>query len=327
MRAAAVFGLLCLAPALSGADEIFTRSGGHLTGEVVSRDAERIVVDIGIGRVELPLSYVERVETSEAPITVYRRRAQALADDDAAGWLALSRWAREQDLGAQAHEALIRVVEIEPDNGPARLALGHVKYNDQWMTQQESYQAQGLVPFEGRWVRPEERELALAERKAVAEQMHREADTQARVRETEALLREAEARARTAEAQVRVAEAEAHAAEVQSEAFPLPFAHPFFNGFTSSWGLAPVSPIITVFSAPVPLLQDSAPSAMRGRRGGRDRVVDGSNGVEPHRRGTGQRQHVRRREGPQPPPPPLSAGGQDRSCFDPSTGLRRPSCG
>ena len=314
MRAAAVFGLLCLAPALSGADEIFTRSGGHLTGEVVSRDAERIVVDIGIGRVELPLSYVERVETSEAPITVYRRRAQALPDDDAAGWLALSRWAREQDLGAQAQEALIRVVEIEPDNGPARLALGHVKYNDQWMTQQESYQAQGLVPFDGRWVRPEERELALAERKAVAEQMHREADTQARVRETEALLREAEARARTAEAQVRVAEAEAHAAEVQSEAFPLPFASPFF-GFTSSWGLAPVSPIITVFSAPVPLLQDSAPR-MRGRRGGRDRA-DGRNGVELHRKGA-PRQHVRRREGPQPP---------QESCFDPSTGLRRPSCG
>lgn len=249
MRAAVAFGLLCLAPGLSSADEIFTRSGGHLTGEVVSRDDKRVVVDIGIGRVELPASYVERIETGEAPFTAYKNRARALADDDAAGWLALARWAREQDLRAQADEAFERVVEIDPDNAAARAALGHVKYADQWMTREESYRAQGLVAFEGRWVKPEERELALAERASVAEQMRREADAQARVRETEARLREAEARARAAEAQVRVAEAEAHAAEVESNAFPFPY--PIVSGFTSSFGLAPVPPVLTVFSTPL----------------------------------------------------------------------------
>jgi hypothetical protein len=322
MRAAVLLGLSCLAPALCGADEIFTRSGGHLTGEIVSRDDTRIVVDIGIGRVELPLGYVERIEASEAPFTAYRRQARALAADDEDGWLALARWAREQDLRTQADEAFRRVVEIDPENNAARLALGHVKHGDRWMTQQESYVAQGLVSFEGRWVRPEERELALAERVAVAEQTRREADTQARVRETEARLREAEARARVAEAQVRVVEAQAHAAEVDAEAFPFPY--PIVTGFTSSFGLAPVSPIITVFSTPA-LLQDGGRHGRGrhdkpGRRRFRDRERVGQAGRHAVRERSADRRHGREREGERTP------RGDGRTCGDPMIGVARPGC-
>jgi len=317
MRAAVVLGLLCLAPALSRADEVYTRSGGHLTGEVVERDERHIVVDIGLGRVELPLSYVERIEPGEAPITVYRRRAQALSGDDTGGWLDLARWARDHDLGSQADEAFHRVVEVDPDNAAAQQALGHVRLGERWMTPAESYAAQGLISFEGRWVRPEERELALAERAAVAERARQEADTQARVRETEARLREAEARAKAAEAEVRVVEAEAKTAERQSDAFPFPF--PIVAGFTPSFGLSPVSPIITVFNrAPEIGRAEAVMLHAGGHRG------DRRNGVRGHGRETrgdraGDRPRVREHT-TEPREAPL--------CDDPSgVRTRRATCG
>src|SRR4029078_9555719 len=134
--------------------------------------------------------------------------------------------------------------------------------------------------LEARCVRPEERELALAERAAVAERARQEADTQARVRETEARLREAEARAKAAEAEVRVVEAEAKTAERQSDAFPFPF--PIVAGFTPSFGPSAVSPIITVFNrAPEIGRAEAVMLHAGGHRG------DRRNGVQGPRRGAG----------------------------------------
>src|SRR5262245_59906563 len=234
MRRGLLLGLALCLPAALRADEIYTRSGGHLTGEIVERGPQSLVVDIGIGRVELPLSYVERVVPGEAPLTVYRRRAAALAADDVRGWLSLGRWAGENELAAQSAEAFEHVVSLDPDNAAAQQALGRVNVGGTWMTLEQSYEARGLVRFEGRWVTPDERQAAFDERAEIAKRAREEADEQARVRETEARLRTAEAEARIAEAQAREQEAQARAAEIQAEAFPLPvlpgFAVPYAPG-------------------------------------------------------------------------------------------------
>ena len=251
MRRGLFLGLVLCLPAALRADEVYTRSGGHLTGEIVERGPQSLVVDIGIGRVELPLSYVDRVVPGEAPITVYRQRARALRADDLEGWLALGRWAGENDLGTQSAEAFEVVVSRDPDNAAAQKALGRVNVGGTWMTREESYEARGLVRWDGRWMTPDERDVALAERDAALKRARDEADEQARVRETEARLRAAEAQARIAEAQAREQEAQARAAEIGAAAFPLPV----LPGFASY----PPPPVYG-YGIGAPVLADPGPS-------------------------------------------------------------------
>lgn len=224
------------------ADEIFTRSGGHVVGEIVERGATSVTVDIGIGRVELPLSYIDRIVPGHAPLTVYRQRAQTLAAGDVAGWLELGRWAGENDLPAQAEEAFSRVVARDPGNAAAQQALGHVEVDGRWMTREESYAARGLVQFEGSWVSPEERAALLAERARAAQRARAEAEMQAALRESEARVREAEAQARMAEARARAVEADATAAERNASAFLPPWA--FAGAYVPPVGVAVGPPFL-----------------------------------------------------------------------------------
>src|SRR5882762_10430548 len=101
MKAAIVFGALAL-PLVAGADEVYLRSGGRLSGVVVERRAEGIVVDVGPGRVTLPASLVTRVVEGTPAFALFRERAARLPDADVHGWLALGAWARDHDLLTQS---------------------------------------------------------------------------------------------------------------------------------------------------------------------------------------------------------------------------------
>jgi hypothetical protein len=212
MRRAAFLGLLLL-PAAARADEVYTRGGGHLSGEIVERGPDSIVVDIGVGKIGLPLSYVERIVEAPSPVALYRRRAEQLAPHDASGWVALGQWARQQELRGQADEAFRHALTQDPDHAGAHQALGHVRHGDRWLSLEESYRAQGLVPYDGRWITAAEQQALLAERVAAAELARAEADAHVQVREAEARVRESEARARLAEAEARLAETDARRAE------------------------------------------------------------------------------------------------------------------
>jgi hypothetical protein len=215
MKRAIAVAVFAIAPAAS-ADEVFLRGGGSIRGEVVAQTAASVVVEVGPGRMTLPMSRVERIVASTSAISVYRERAARLAAGDVAGWLALARWAEDADLLTQARGAYEHVVAIDPGNAAANGALGRVQMAGRWVSPEESHRARGLVSFEGRWVTPDERSAILAERTA-----------EARVREmsveAEARAREAEARARAAEADARRAEAEAAQAETASAGIPYPF--------------------------------------------------------------------------------------------------------
>jgi hypothetical protein len=82
------------------------------------------------------------------------------------------------------------------------------------MSPEESYQARGLVLFEGNWVTPADRDGVRRERREI------EAERRARTEraEAEVRVREAEARAQAAEAEARRAEAE-RAAAMASESY------------------------------------------------------------------------------------------------------------
>ena len=227
---------LALLPAVVRADDVFTRGGGRLTGDIVERRSHSIVVDVGGGTIELPASYVERIVPGPSPMALYRERAERLAPDDAPGWVALGQWARQHDLRTQADEAFEQALAADPEHAAARQALGQVRVGEQWMTREESYRARGLVPYEGRWVTLEERQLLAAERAAAAEQVQAEAEALARLRDTEARARQAEAHARVAEAEARMAEVDADRAESSFSSIQwLPLGVPFgrFGSFSS----------------------------------------------------------------------------------------------
>ena len=233
-RRAVLLGLALQAAGLAAADEVFIRGGGRLSGEVVQRGPDSILVDIGTGQIGLRLSSVERIVPGATPVGLYRERAANLEPDDVAGWLALGRWAREHELETNAREAFENVLAVDPANVSAHRALGHVQLEGRWLTREESLEARGYVLFEGAWVTPEARRAALEDRRAMAEERRVHAEANARIREAEARARVAEAEAQRAEADLRHAEAER---ELNGSAFvvgggwgPL-FAGSFYSPF------------------------------------------------------------------------------------------------
>jgi hypothetical protein len=168
---------------------------------IVERTASSIVVEVGPGLVTLPSSRVLSVQEGPSALATFRERASRLAGGDVAGWLALGRWARQQDLGTQAHEAFARALALDPGSGEANEALGRVLLGDHWVSAEEAYRARGLILFNGRWMTPAEQEAQLREEEAAEASARAREESEARVREADARAREAEARARAVEAE------------------------------------------------------------------------------------------------------------------------------
>jgi hypothetical protein len=191
---AAGFGAASAAP-----DEVLLRGGGRVTGVVVERTPDAIVIETGPGRVTLQARRVERIVEGRSALQSYYERAASLAPDDALGWAALARWAAERDLVTPSREAWRRVLSVDPSHPEANAALGRVEVGGAWLSEEEGYRARGYVPFEGRWVTPAEHEALVRERAAEEASGRERREAELRVREAEARAREAEARAREAE--------------------------------------------------------------------------------------------------------------------------------
>jgi hypothetical protein len=191
MRLSLVHFLAVLLPPAACADEIFLKSGGQLSGRVVSRTESAVEIDVGAGRIKVPASSVVRIEEGRSAFEDYEERARALAPGDAAGWQALGDWASARGLGTQAREAWERALQAAPEDPRANEALGRVQVDGRWMSEEEAYRARGYVQHEGEWMTPAEQDAILR-----ADHERREAD--ARVREAEARAEEAEAAAAAA---------------------------------------------------------------------------------------------------------------------------------
>jgi hypothetical protein len=191
--------LAALLPCAASADEIFLKSGGRLSGRIVSRNETTIEVDVGAGRVGVPAASVLRIEEGVSALQEYEARAGRIAPGDAEGWIALGDWARDQGLGSQAREAYNRALAARPDDPRANEALGNVRTDGRWMSEDESYRSRGYVEFEGDWITPAEHDAILRERAAESARERERQEADSRVREAEARAEEAEARARQAE--------------------------------------------------------------------------------------------------------------------------------
>jgi hypothetical protein len=214
----------------AAADEVYLKGGGRLSGRIVSRTETTIEVDVGAGRIGVPASSVLRIEEGRSPLEDYEERAGRLGPGDVDGWIALAQWAEGKGLGTQARDAYNRALAASPDDPRANAALGNVKMNGRWVSEEESYRARGYVQYEGEWVTAAERDAAERARAAEDERDRERREADRRVQEAEGRAAEAEARAKEAEAQQA------------SEGIPLWYG----------WGAGPVSwPVGPVVRPPV----------------------------------------------------------------------------
>lgn len=270
-RLLAVTGLTLL-PMAAGADVVALRNGGELRGVILERRADAVVLEMGPGRVTVPMSQVARITGGGDELAEFRARAMRIPASDASAWVALGEWAREHGLFTHARESFERALAADRRNPEAHQALGHVLVDGRWLTTDESYRARGYEQFEGRWVLPDERRAITAERAL-------EAARRADAAESEARLREAEARARTAEAEARRAEAEA-------EAGGMPYPPPVYGGagvyppwavygpdvVTGGYGPAPPPPATVVVVKPRPVQRDRGSTKSSDLDGSRRRA-------------------------------------------------------
>jgi hypothetical protein len=140
--------LLLLAPA-GLTDTVVLKSGLELHGVVTERD----------GRVEITLDgrtrtigrdRIREIRKGASLHEEFSRRAAALGDD-AAGWYRLALWARENRV-ARRHEALQRVIALDPDHRAARRELGFERVGGEWLTADDAKRKKGFVLASGKWM-------------------------------------------------------------------------------------------------------------------------------------------------------------------------------
>ncbi|HEX5042474.1 MAG TPA: hypothetical protein VFV75_06185 [Candidatus Polarisedimenticolaceae bacterium] len=157
---------LLLLPSLAAADEVFLRGAGSISGRIVEQTADAVTVDVGAGQISVPMANVERIAKGKTALDEFDARAARLKPEDVEGWKGLGNWAASQGLSSQARQAYEKVLAVAPDDLEARDALGYVRVEGKWLTEEEGYRAKGYVRYDGEWMTPAEVQMAKADEAA-----------------------------------------------------------------------------------------------------------------------------------------------------------------
>ena len=158
---------LIVAP-FASADIVHTRDGRKLEG-VVEEHGDRVIVKHRLGQVQIPRSSVERIEeTPDAKDELERKRLE-LAKGTADERYRFAVFARDEGFDEEALRAFYDVLRVDTNHPGARAALGYVQQDGQWVTLEDKYRSEGLVPYLGEWITPAERGERIAEAKAERE--------------------------------------------------------------------------------------------------------------------------------------------------------------
>jgi hypothetical protein len=68
MRTTTLVVAACVVAGRGFADEVYLKSGGQLSGRIVSRTADKVAIDVGAGRIEVPASSVVRIEEGRSAL-------------------------------------------------------------------------------------------------------------------------------------------------------------------------------------------------------------------------------------------------------------------
>jgi uncharacterized protein YkwD len=140
------------------ADEVTLTTGGKVTGKVLEETDDHVRVRTEKGLIiTLRREEVDSI-SREKPEDAFARRAKGVHDDDAKALLELARAAKDLGLADKEAACLEKVLKLDPQNVDARIGLGYEKVQGKWYRGDELKRAQGLVEYQGRWVRPEDKQ-------------------------------------------------------------------------------------------------------------------------------------------------------------------------
>ena len=156
MRIAPVLFLVLLTlPAL--ADVLHMKNGTVMEGKILSEEGEVIPFSLNAGgQIEVKRSDIDWFEWTDkaaAKAEFEKRKGSGTGEALAAAGV----WARDHGMTQEAQVAFLDALKKDPQNAVAHQGLGHRKYIDTWMSEEEYQKATGHVKAGGRWVTAEEK--------------------------------------------------------------------------------------------------------------------------------------------------------------------------
>lgn len=145
-----VLGILVSAPAW--ADEVVLNNGAVFSG-VVREQGGKVHVEVDFGTMTFNRSQVRSIIRSENPIREFGRRKAEASDAD--GCFELGLWAREKGLKTRARDMFRKAIGLNPDHERARTALGYLRFDGRWLTEDEFMVARGFIKQRGEWLKRE----------------------------------------------------------------------------------------------------------------------------------------------------------------------------
>ena len=164
---AALIAATLLATSLArpaSADLIRLKSGGEIRGQVDRATSGLSSREVTIESITGATIVVERDDiafVSRRPLIVeeYETRARRAPLTLKDQW-ELAEWCRENSLKSYREVHLEKVLELDPAHEEAHQALGHILSEGEWLTRDELMTRQGYVKYKGKYITPQELELA-----------------------------------------------------------------------------------------------------------------------------------------------------------------------
>lgn len=214
-----LFFSLLVAPA-AHADKVWLDNGNYLEGSAreLSKTGE-VEIASTLGTIRVSASRVTRIERSE---TIEQRVQEVLEQNprsSAEDYYDLALECEAEGASTLANMLFEQVLRLDPDHEGARRALGFLRFDGGWATEQEIHERRGEVRFRGEWVH---------------------AETKARILEQESARRTAHAERRLLAAQLR-ADQRAEQGATQPSGTGLPYYPAYPGGYLYAPGpsLAP----------------------------------------------------------------------------------------
>ncbi|MEM9657563.1 MAG: hypothetical protein AAF961_04295, partial [Planctomycetota bacterium] len=136
----------------AAADVYQLKGGGQVEGLLVRRteDGDYVIrtpdgATLAVARLD-----IKRIIEVDPNLAVYRDKAKQ-APDTAEAHRELARWCKEHRLLDRRDHHYRRLVEIDPEDEEARLALGYRKVGGAWLTREELMKARGMRLFDGKY--------------------------------------------------------------------------------------------------------------------------------------------------------------------------------
>jgi hypothetical protein len=143
-------------------------SGGQVIGELIRREEtpkQRYVIQTVDGAtVTIDRLQIKQI-VSQTPADLEYEKIKPTYPDTAEGQTQLADWCRDNNLPRARKAVLERVIELDPENRSARMALGYTQIDGRWIQPDQLKQEQGYVRYKGGWVLPQEVEIEEKKRK------------------------------------------------------------------------------------------------------------------------------------------------------------------